>query len=50
MIGTIRLLRDFDNKLLKQIPCLTLETDDGRLVDLNAETKRRWEAGETIWE
>jgi hypothetical protein len=39
----IRLLRDFDEKLLQQHPCEYLRLEDERLSQLNETTKQLWE-------
>ncbi|KAG9074974.1 hypothetical protein FRC06_010349 [Ceratobasidium sp. 370] len=45
-----RLLCDFQDDLFTETPCEKLNAEDKVLQDLNFETKRRWEAGETVWD
>ncbi|QRV90748.1 Helitron helicase-like domain at N-terminus [Ceratobasidium sp. AG-Ba] len=47
---SIRLLRDFDDSLFTQTPCELLELEDERLMDLNLQTKSRWQSGEHVWD
>ena len=42
--STIRILRDFEDKLFTSHPCEFLRKEDERLEELDAETKRWWEA------
>ncbi|KII87046.1 hypothetical protein PLICRDRAFT_112999 [Plicaturopsis crispa FD-325 SS-3] len=42
---TIRLLRDFDDKLFTQHPSEDLRVEDARLEALASETLERWKAG-----
>jgi hypothetical protein len=46
---SIRLLRDFKDKLFTKTPCEKLKAEDQRLRGLNAQTKRLWEKGEVVW-
>lgn len=48
--NSIRLLRGFDEGLFKQPPSFSLEAEDMWLEERNKATKRRWEAGERVWD
>lgn len=47
---TIRLLRDFDDDLFTQTPCEMLKVEDRRLMELDNQTRLRWERGEVVWD